>query len=57
MTHEEIEDLKEKIEKYEKKVTKSKKASRSFLVELGIFTKSGKLTKNYENLCIPLDHD
>jgi hypothetical protein len=34
---------------------KSKDSSQKFLRELGIITKSGKLAKNYKNLCIPLE--
>ena len=41
------------LEAFQEKVTKSKKASRDFLSDLGVFTKDGKLQEAYKNLCIP----
>ncbi|UCS95034.1 hypothetical protein KZP23_08500 [Echinicola marina] len=41
------------LEQYKVKVSKSKSASRKFLVELGIVTEKGNLKKNYKHLCIP----
>ena len=43
------------IKEYKLDVLKSKDSSQKFLRELGIITKSGKLAKNYKNLCIPLE--
>jgi len=55
MTIQEREKLKKALKTYKKVVTSSKKASRQFLVQLGVFTKSGNIRKEYKNLCIPPD--
>lgn len=34
--------------RYTNKATKTKKAARKALIKMGIYTKSGKLTKNYK---------
>ena len=57
MTTQERENLKKALKTYKKRVTSSKKASRNFLIELGVFTKNGKVRKEYKNLCIPPDQD
>ncbi len=57
MSDKEVKELFEKIESFRQKVTKSKEASRTFLVELGVFTEKGKLKQNYKHLCIPQDQD
>jgi len=41
------------LEKYKDKVSKSEKASKAFLVDLGIITEKGNLRKNYKNFYIP----
>jgi hypothetical protein len=38
---------------YQKKVLRSKKASRKFLIELGVFTEAGNVRKQYKGICIP----
>jgi hypothetical protein len=38
---------------YKKKVTRSKKAARKFLIELGVYTEKGNLRKPYKNLKMP----
>ena len=43
--------LNDKIEE----VSNSQMAARKFLVDLGIFTKNGNLTKRYKHICIPQD--
>ena len=55
MIDQEISDLIEIIEKYKKAFLDDEKASKDFLVELGIYTKKGNLRKNYKNLCIQPD--
>ena len=37
--------------KYKEKVSKSKKFSKKFLLELGVITKNGNLKSNYKHLC------
>ena len=54
-----INNLKEKeedpfitvLKSYQLKVTKSKAASKKFLVDIGVMTKKGNLKKNYRELC------
>lgn len=53
MADKELKDFVGVLEQYKEKVSKSKSASRKFLVELGIVTDKGKLKKNYKHLCIP----
>lgn len=53
MTQEEKEKLKNALKAYKREVTASKEASRKFLVELGLFTKKGKVRKGYKDICIP----
>lgn len=52
MSNKERRELLKILEKYKaKNLTKTQ--SRKLLVDAGIFTKSGKLKKEYKNLCIP----
>jgi len=53
MADSEIKDFVGILEQYKEKVSRSKSASRKFLVELGIVTNKGNLKKNYRHLCIP----
>ena len=39
------------LKAYQLEVTKSKAASKKFLVDIGVMTKKGNLTKNYRALC------
>lgn len=55
MTEKERDDLLRIIEKYKKSLHGNKKASKDFLVELGIYTEKGNLKKNYKHLCIQPD--
>jgi hypothetical protein len=50
MTKVEFEQNERALKALTKKVTKNKKAAQAFLVELGIRTKGGKLTKPYKDL-------
>ena len=42
-------------EKFEKKVTKTPQASMDFLIELGVLTKKGNVSKSYRHLCTPAE--
>jgi len=50
MTDEEVDELIEFMNDYRRQVTKTKEASRRFLVEAGIFTEEGELTENYSDI-------
>jgi hypothetical protein len=39
------------LKSYTLELTKSKAASKKFLVDIGVMTKKGNLTKNYRALC------
>lgn len=45
------------LEQYKQKLSKSKKASRKFLVDTGIVTAKGNLREPYKHLCIPPEQD
>jgi len=47
MTEKEIKKYIKEFEKYSKKICSSKKSARKFLIDCGIYTKEGKLTKEY----------
>ena len=53
MCEKETRELLKTLKDSKKEITKTKKSSREFLVELGIFTEKGNLKKNYKDLCIP----
>lgn len=53
MSKQEKENFKKAVESYKNEVLTSKEASRQFLIELGIFTKTGNVRKPYKHLCIP----
>ena len=55
MTEEERLDLLKSMEKYKQMLSGNQKASREFLVRIGIYTEKGNLKKNYRNLCIQPD--
>lgn len=57
MSDKEARELLKTLKDSKKKITKTQKSSREFLVELGIFTKKGNLKKNYKDLCIPQYQD
>ena len=57
MSEKELKEFQDVLENYRKKVTKSKEASRKFLIELGIFTAKGNLRKPYKHLCIPQEQE
>lgn len=42
------------LKKYKIKVSQTEKTSKAFLVDLGIITQKGNLTKRYKDLCIPV---
>lgn len=46
-TAKDVERFRKVADAYTARVTKSKESARKALVDLGIHTKSGKLTKNY----------
>jgi hypothetical protein len=45
------------LQQYKQKLSKSKKASRKFLVDTGIVTEKGNLREPYKHLCIPQEQD
>ena len=47
----------ETLKKTQKELSKSKEASKKFLVDTGIITEKGNLKKPYKHLCIPSDQD
>lgn len=53
MADKELNEFVEILEKYKTRVSKSKSASKKFLIDLGIVTDKGNLKKNYKHLCIP----
>lgn len=55
MTDQERNELLKIIEKYKKTFLGDEKASKEFLIELGIYTEKGNLRKNYKHLCIQPD--
>lgn len=57
MTSEERQDLIATLRKYKASVTSSKKKSQDFLIKAGIFTPKGRLSKKYNQLCIPENQD
>ena len=50
-----ISALIEKLEKYRKTMETNQKASKEFLIKVGVVTKKGYLRANYKHLCIPLE--
>lgn len=57
MSDKERKDFEVLLRSYIKKLSKNKKASRAFLVNTGIVTPKGNLTKNYKHLCIQQEQD
>ena len=53
MGDEKIIALVEKLEKFRKSFENDRKASKAFLIKVGIVTKKGDLRSNYKHLCIP----
>jgi len=53
MTDEERKNLLAYMEEFIKKVEGNKKLARQFLIEVGIYTKEGRLAEPYQNLYIP----
>ena len=50
MSDKELKQYQQQLEAFEKKVTKSKSASRKFLVQQGVITPKGNLTKRYQGV-------
>ena len=57
MNDEEREEFIKMSQEYTEKLSKDKKLARDFLIRAGIYTKSGRLSKNYRHLCIPSGQD
>lgn len=55
MGQDEISDFLKKIDLYKVKVTENKEEASKFLKNIGIFTKKGKIKKEYQDICIQLD--
>ena len=53
MNDEEREEFIKMLRKHREKVSGDKELSRDFLIRAGIYTQSGRLSKNYRHLCIP----
>ena len=53
MTDKERQEFLKLLETYKNKFSKSEKAAKKFLIEIGVYTEKGNLTKNYKHLCIP----
>ena len=53
MTDKERKEFLAYLEELEKKVTESKETARRFLIEAGIYTKNGRLAKQYKHLYFP----
>jgi hypothetical protein len=53
MSDKELNEISLKIKRLKKEVTKSKAASRRFLIEMGVLTPKGNITRRYQHvLCI-----
>lgn len=57
MSEKERKALISRIERYEVRFSKDKKAEKDFFVKVGIITEKGNLVKPYKNLCIPQEQD
>ena len=57
MSDKERKEFSEAIKKYTSKLSKSKEASKQFLVETGIITEKGNLREPYKQLCTPQEVD
>ncbi len=53
MEDKKVDELVAKLEKYKIELSKSPEKSKQFLIDAGILTQKGKLSKNYKHLCIP----
>lgn len=53
MSDKEFSSYLESFKTYSQKVTSSKGKSKKFLKNAGIYTSKNKLSKEFENLCIP----
>jgi hypothetical protein len=47
-TQEDVDKFKKSADRYTRKATSSKKKAQETLISLGIYTKSGRLSKNYK---------
>lgn len=45
------------LKKYKERVSQTEETSKAFLVDLGVITPKGNLTKNYKDLCIPVEQE
>jgi len=50
MTDKEYKEFVKILKAFKKKASKSKKISRQFLIDVGIITLNGKLSKNYKHI-------
>ena len=54
MSDKELEEYSKKIRAFSKEITKSESSKTKFLVEMGVITKKGNVTKRYKHvLCTP----
>ena len=55
MSDKELKKYQKQLKEFGEKVTKSSSSKRKFLVEMGVITPKGNLTKRYQGvLCTPL---
>lgn len=57
MTEKEINSFIKTIRKQKKRITADSKLSKKFLIDLGIFSEKGRVTKAYKGICIPNEQD
>jgi|GEM_PF-1662330 hypothetical protein len=50
MSDKDLNNYLKKLDSFNKKVSSSKTASRKFLRDMGVLTKSGKVSKSYQSL-------
>ena len=57
MNDEEREEFIKMIREHREMISKDKKMAKDFFIKVGIYTKSGRLNKNYKSLCTLLGQD
>jgi hypothetical protein len=57
MDDKKVQALVAKLEQYRLQLTTDEEKSKAFLVEVGVLTSKGNLSKNYKHLCIPQEQD
>jgi hypothetical protein len=52
MTEKERKEFLSILEEYKTRLSKNEKKAKEFLVDVGVYTEKGNLSKNYKHLCI-----